>query len=565
MAWQAVSGDGKNEGRVPITLLSGEKRLLFYRNLLQTDGSGTYTTVILSMPAEGISAFGDKMLLASGLFLAIAIAAAFGITRIVGDSSVTIPIRAVLRAARRLSQGDMSARADVSVLTGEMKELAQRFNDMAETMEEHDRERIRAKNVSARNNAAKSEFLAAMSHAIRTPMNSVIGIAYLLMKTPLNPRQYSYVNRIYTAANTLLGIINDILDFSNIEAGRFTIEHTPFSLSKSLDGALTLCRHKADERRLGLSVHVDEDVPDALVGDPLRLSQVLTNLLTNAIKFTEEGEVRLLCSVDTVSAPCRELAGYALNTPIRLRFVVADTGIGMTEEQLAGLFAAFTQADDTITRRFGGTGLGLAISKRLVELMGGDIQAESEYGKGSRMRFTACFDRQTEPAPEAYKKSAGEKEDAAAPDSSGAASDGPAGSRVARERPFKGVRILLVEDNPVNQEIAAELLRDAGAAVRVAGNGLEALDALSHATEGQLFDLVLMDVSMPVMDGYEATCRIRALPQFRDLPIIAMTAHAMEEERQRCFAAGMDAHISKPLEIDKFFATISECLRKKGP
>ncbi|MDL2279293.1 response regulator [Desulfovibrio sp. OttesenSCG-928-G11] len=542
--WNRVRSESEPHQVMRLQLPSRERRLLLYHRLETPGEAVPYLTVLLTMPADAMEIHGNKVLIGNLLVLVFAATIAMGILHFTGEHTVFRPIEAVLDMARRLRAGDMSARADLSSLRGEIGALAGSFNDMAGELEEQQRERQKAQRISDENNKAKSEFLAAMSHAIRTPMNSVIGIAYLLMKTPLNARQYGYINRIYTSANTLLGIINDILDFSTIESGSFSISHSPFKLSEIMNNIISICGQKAEERRLSLTMERAEDVPDALIGDPLRLTQILTNIVGNAVKFTEQGCIHIACvkaGPEYGPPPDADRGGPRT----RLRFSVADTGIGMTEAQLSSLFTSFGQADDSISRRFGGTGLGLVITRRLLELMGGDIRVESEYGKGTTMFFTAVFGLS---GAEAAAEAAGMEQEAAGP---------------AQGERLKGLSVLLVEDNPVNQEIAAALLRDAGAEVSIAVNGVEALAAM-HEVRSQPFALVLMDVSMPIMDGYEATRAIRKLPHGKDVPIIAMTAHAMAEERKLCFQAGMTEHISKPLEIERFFATIDLCLEQSG-
>ena len=584
--WNILRRHDKRKGVVHGVDIMGQKRTFVYQRLYLADSDNPYMTVLLSMPEASFYSLGHRQLLTNLVLLLLSTLLAFAAILFISEGSITGPIQQLIMAARRLRRGDLTSRTDTQSLSGEMQQLGRSFNDMAEAIEYREKERIKAKNESNANNAAKSEFLSAMSHAIRTPMNSVIGIAYLLMKTSLNAKQHSYVNRIYSSANTLLGIINDILDFSNIEAGRFSIENIPFSLAETLDNVVAFCGQKAEERGLSLTVTVAEGVPERLVGDPLRLSQVLTNLVSNAVKFTEKGEVRIDCKIDDTACPLPMSHAAQPGAPVheeslRLFFTVSDTGIGMTEEQLAGLFTAFAQADETITRRYGGTGLGLAITKKLVQLMGGDIWAESEYGRGSRMLFTACFGKMLPPALEQQKTGPDPAASSDAATQSGSAaqtvkamglapangiggneSRGPASDAapLPGPLPLAGIQVLLVEDNPVNQEIAAELLREAGAVVSIAENGAEALALLSSDVPTP-YHLVLMDVSMPVMDGYEATRRLRAMGN--TLPIIAMTAHAMNEERERCIAAGMNNHISKPLDIDNFIATISDCLHIK--
>ena len=371
---------------------------------------------------------------------------------------------------------------------------------------------------------AKSMFLANMSHEIRTPMNAIIGMAHLALRTGLDARQREYLEKIHGAALSLLGIINDILDFSKIEAGRLDVEHTPFSLDDVFGNLAAVTAADAHRKNIGYRIQCPPEVPRALVGDPLRLGQVLINLVNNAVKFTERGEVRVAC------ACLQSEAGR-----VRLQFIVHDTGIGMTEAQMQRLFQAFSQADESTTRRYGGTGLGLSIAKRLVELMGGEISVDSRPGIGTAIRFTAWFElgAQAVPAPAlpAYLHD------------------------IAPVQRFTGLTVLLVEDNEINQQIGAEMLRAADIEVDIAANGAVALAMLEAAP--QRYGMVFMDLQMPDMDGYEATCRIRADARFSGLPVVAMTAHAMVEERERCFAAGMNDHLAKPVDPARLYRTVA--------
>jgi PAS domain S-box-containing protein len=376
-------------------------------------------------------------------------------------------------------------------------------------------------------NRAKGEFLATMSHEIRTPMNAVIGMAHLALSTDLTPRQRDYLEKIDRAARSLLAILNDILDLSKVEAGMLDIEVVDFDLRRTVDDVVGLLAVKAGEKGLPLLVDVDEAAPRRLVGDPLRLGQVLLNLAGNAVKFTERGEVRIRVQA--------EQAGEQEGGPssVRLRFSVRDTGIGMTPEQLARLFTPFTQADASTSRRYGGTGLGLSICKRLVELMGGEIAAASEPGAGSEFSF-----RLTLPL---------------AADQQGPAPAAEAGLAAGARRGLAGMRVLLVEDNEINQQVALGMLEAAGVAASVAGDGQTALDMLAAGG----FDAVLMDIRMPGLDGCETARRARAMPGLSALPIIAMTAHARPEDRERSRQAGMDAHVTKPIDPRELYAVLA--------
>ena len=370
---------------------------------------------------------------------------------------------------------------------------------------------------------AKSMFLANMSHEIRTPMNAIIGMAHLALKTPLSPKQRDYIDKIHTAGVSLLGVINDILDFSKIEAGKLDVESVDFDLDEVLANVSAVTAGRAYEKGLDFQFDIPPQVPRHLRGDPLRLGQVLINLLNNAVKFTEAGSVSLTAKTDSQS-----------ESQVTLAFTVQDTGIGMGPEQTAMLFQAFTQVDGTNTRRFGGTGLGLSISRKLVEMMGGQISVDSAPSHGSTFRFTVQLQRSALPSP---VQSAEPQAPTVMPN-------------------FAGIRVLLVEDNEINQQIAVELLQAAGVVVDVAGDGREALDLL-FAPDKPAYDLVLLDVQMPHMDGYATIRAIRAETRFAELPVVAMTAHALIEERERCIASGMNDHLAKPISPHQLFEMVA--------
>jgi PAS domain S-box-containing protein len=509
----------------------------------------------------------------------------------------------------------------------------------------------------------KSMFLANMSHEIRTPMNAIIGLSYLALKTSLNAKQRDYLNKIHNAGTSLLAVINDILDFSKIEAGKLDIEQTDFKLDDVITSVTTITGQKAHEKGLEFLADVPSTVPQFLVGDPLRLGQILTNLVNNAVKFTERGEIRMRAElVERTGEKCQ------------LKFSVRDTGLGMTKEQAARLFQPFTQADMSTTRKHGGTGLGLTICRRLVELMGGQIWLESEPGQGSTFSFTvwlgigdqkasgkivperlqnlnvlvvddnaaACeiildslrnIVHQVDTVPSGTaavdaikRRDPDQPYDIVFMDWRMPGMDGLQASRIIKSdetvshqpaivmitafgreeireeaehlhldgfllKPItksmlvdtlvnifagtadetsvtgvetnkdawrlQGVRVLLAEDNEINQQIAAELLEGVGAKVDVANHGGEAVEKLFQHDGQPPYDIVLMDLQMPEMDGYQATTKIRSDSRFANLPIIAMTAHATTEERQRCLDAGMNDHVSKPIDPSLLYETLS--------
>jgi PAS domain S-box-containing protein len=436
------------------------------------------------------------------------------------ESAIIIPIR---QADGRITHY-VAVKDDITNKKRLDEELDRHRHHLEELVDTRTRELATAKVAAEAASAAKSAFVANMSHEIRTPLNAIVGLTHLLRRGHTDPVQKEKVEKIVDASRHLLAVINDILDFSKIEAGKLRLTVADFAVARMLDNVLSMIGPRAREK--GLEMVVEHDgLPPVLVGDSTRLAQALLNYLSNAVKFTERGRITVRLSA-IAATPADHL----------IRFEVSDTGIGIAAEKIAGLFAPFEQVDATTSRRYGGTGLGLAITLRLAHLMGGDAGARSEPGQGSTFWFTACLGRST--------RSLDELAEAAA-----------LADQILPAIPA-GRRVLLAEDNRINQEVAVELLTDAGLKVEVANDGYEAVEK-AHAGG---FDLILMDMQMPGMDGLAATRAIRALSGCATLPIVAMTANTFDADRERCTAAGMNDFVPKPVDPEQLYRTLSRWL-----
>ncbi len=654
----------------------GEDTLVTFERLRLNSFTPPYLDLLLVVSGNRVS---DQVqgLLYRNIFLLFLVAIfAFGISWNFCRITLIAPIAKLLKTAKQIKEGDLSARVNLPKVAKEFEVLATSMNSMSSILETKGRELIDASNAALAASKAKSEFLATMSHEIRTPMNAILGMTYLALRTTLNERQHSYVSKIHSEATRLLAVINDILDFSKIEAGKLNIEHVPFDLKDTLSTIIGPARQAAARKEIYFRETLPEESGFLLLGDPFHLSQVLGTLLNNAVKYTKTGGVIFTCE--------EKIADGDNDNDVMLSFTVRDTGPGLTKEQIESFYPTEEKKQTTLTQ---GTGLSLVIARRLVSLMQGRISVDSIPGRGSTIYFdvpvkkaaplqlradgstcdfttvrtlvadplkssrdfmvstlqnfsmsvssvstqeeliNALAKAEEDNAPAALLimdrsllphkgdslarhiktgmglkrppsilliaqagrqdlMSEGEKSGAdiiiyrpfdastlfnsvqealllSAPAPDAGKTSLPGTGNDIEELSLTGVRLLLVEDNPINQQIAVEILTANGASVDVAGNGAIALEKLENSENSTPYAAVLMDLQMPVMDGFETTKRIRQNERLALIPVIAMTAHTIADEWEQCMNAGMDDYIAKPIEVTKLFATLKKWLARK--
>lgn len=482
---------------------------------IETPGEDYLGRVIVGMSNDAFSQRQQEILFKAAILALFALLFTFLVARRLA-ANLSRPIRDIGDAVKAIQQGDYSKPLPI-VDDAELGALSRHINNLADGLEQASREQhqamtqlIKTREEAEKANSAKSEFLAMMSHELRTPMNGVLGMLQLLETTRMTDEQHEYTALASESTEHLLKVINDILDFSRIERSALELEHIPFNLAELVGSCAQSFQHSAAQRRLGLDLQIPDDMHALQVqGDPTRIRQILVNLIGNALKFTEQGRVTVQCQWQALD---HELLWFTCT--------VRDSGIGIPAESLERMFDAFQQADSSISRRYGGTGLGLPIARTLAERMGGTLRAQSEEGQGSVFTLEIPLALSTQvPA-------------ALAPRLPGGNGHG------------EGRHVLLVEDNPVNQTVIEAMLRSLGFAISIASDGAQAI----RSAESLKFDLILMDCRLPIVDGYEATRQIRQLPGCDQLPIVALTANALQGDREACLAAGMNDYLAKPFK-----------------
>ena len=471
--------------------------------------------VIVGMSNDAFSQRQQEIVLKAGILALFALLFTFLLARRLA-ASLSEPISAMGNAVKAIQQGDYSTPLPI-VDDAELGNLSRHINNLAEGLEQASREQqqamaqlIQTREEAEKANSAKSDFLAMMSHELRTPMNGVLGMLQLLETTQMTDEQVEYAALASESTEHLLKVINDILDFSRIERAPLELEHIPFNLAELINSCAQAFAHSAQQRGLNLQLQLADGMPALYVqGDPTRIRQILVNLIGNALKFTEHGQVAIQAQWQSLD---HELLWFTCT--------VRDSGIGISPDNLEQMFNAFQQADSSISRRYGGTGLGLPIARTLAERMGGTLRAQSVEGQGSvfTLEMPLALSRQTLPTP--------------VPAARAASSNG------------EGRTVLLVEDNPVNQTVIEAMLRSLGFTVSVANDGAQAV----RSAESLIFEAILMDCRLPIIDGYEATRQIRQLPGCSEVPIIALTANALQGDREACLAAGMNDYLAKPFK-----------------
>ncbi|NBB34733.1 ATP-binding protein [Pseudomonas sp. BC115LW] len=471
--------------------------------------------VIVGMSNDAFSQRQQEIVLKAGILALFALLFTFLLARRLA-ASLSEPISAMGNAVKAIQQGDYSTPLPI-VDDAELGNLSRHINNLADGLEQASREQqqamaqlIQTREEAEKANSAKSDFLAMMSHELRTPMNGVLGMLQLLETTQMTDEQVEYAALASESTEHLLKVINDILDFSRIERAPLELEHIPFNLAELINSCAQAFAHSAQQRGLNLQLQLADGMPALYVqGDPTRIRQILVNLIGNALKFTEHGQVAIQAQWQSLD---HELLWFTCT--------VRDSGIGISPDNLEQMFNAFQQADSSISRRYGGTGLGLPIARTLAERMGGTLRAQSVEGQGSvfTLEMPLALSRQTLPTP--------------VPAARAASSNG------------EGRNVLLVEDNPVNQTVIEAMLRSLGFTVSVANDGAQAV----RSAESLIFEAILMDCRLPIIDGYEATRQIRQLPGCSEVPIIALTANALQGDREACLAAGMNDYLAKPFK-----------------